>query len=90
MIGKHYGYKVWEMQRLTFKQVDRLLTNLRYVVETSPDLSKAPPADPPLHPLIDFAVRCGIEVPYDIRYDIIIYDMEQYSERRITDDRRSK
>ncbi len=75
-MAKHYGYNIWEVSLLTFAQLGQYLDNLDYVLEMSKKLGEAPEIHPPSHELIDFARRCGITVPYDVHYDMIISGIE--------------
>ncbi len=69
-MAKHYGYQIRDVKRLTFSQIEFYMRNLPYVIETSKKFGKAPPAQPPAHSLVEFASRCGIQVPYNVRYDL--------------------
>jgi len=72
-MAKHYGYKIWDVRRLTFKQVDAYMSNLQYVLDMSGAnkyFGKPPEIQPPPHELVDLAIFCGIQVPFNVHYDL--------------------
>lgn len=74
-MARFYGFTVWEVEQLTFMQLNAYLENLNYVVDPmSKEFGKPPEVIPPAHPLVTFAERCGIFIPYNVRYDIISLD----------------
>lgn len=74
-MAKHYAFKPWDVERLTFAQLEGYMQNLRYVLEMSKDLGKPPDALPPVHDLVDMALYCGIQVPFNVRYEMVGLDV---------------
>ena len=71
-MARFYGFKVWDVEQLTFVQLNEYLSNLPYVADPmGKEFGKPPEIMPPTHPLVAFAERCGILVPYNVRYDIV-------------------
>ena len=69
-MSKHYGYTVSEVLKLTFKQIDSYMQNLRYVIETSKDFTKPPEVLPPATELVTYAEKCGLILPYSVRMQL--------------------
>ena len=56
---------------LSLRQLTGYLKNIRYVSENSKDCGKPPKPELPILPIVRYAKRCGINIPYEIHRDLL-------------------
>ena len=71
MMGAVYGYKMDDIGRLTFEQIDKYMKHLDYVIPESKKFGRVPPLSPPAHKIITFAQTCGVHVPTPVWEELV-------------------
>tara|TARA_Y100000310_G_scaffold244094_1_gene248785 strand:- start:111 stop:350 length:240 start_codon:yes stop_codon:yes gene_type:complete len=69
-MAAHYSFDKWQVARLTFRQLNYYLNNVEYVSEWSEKFGKPPQKRIPDHSWVEFAERCGVDVPAQVRETI--------------------
>lgn len=70
LLGAVYSHKVWEVELLTFEQINGYMDYARYVVAESTDFMRPPELLPPQNDLVQFALKVGVDIPERILFQM--------------------